>query len=223
MSDPITTIVTVISEHPQAAAAVASIYGVAKPFLAKILGPGAEELGEIGRDLVKGYRAKNANRTLSKAATLLAVTGREAQAVPMKLLEPLLNAASSEDDASLADKWATLLANAADPVQRITVQPGFVEVLRQLMPEDARMLDALCAPEADPKPDAVPDWKKVKQLLARVGLSFEQARLPVDNLKRLHLCKFELTYGGEAFQEEGQVAPTFFGQQFLAACTAPVT
>jgi hypothetical protein len=48
MSDPITTVVTVISEHPQAAAAVASIYGVVKPFLAKVLGPSAEEIGEIG-------------------------------------------------------------------------------------------------------------------------------------------------------------------------------
>jgi hypothetical protein len=50
--------------------------------------------------------------------------------------------ASLEGDDNLQDKWAALLANAADPTQA-TVLPAFPEILRQLSNHDARFLSRL--------------------------------------------------------------------------------
>lgn len=220
MPDPITTIVTVVTEHPQAAAAVASIYGVAKPFLAKLLGPAADELGEIGRDYVKGYRAKNAGRTLAAADELLTITGREAQVVPLKVLEPLLNAASLEEDETLAAKWAALLANAADPAQRVLVQPGFAEVLRQLTPSDALLLESLYYPSKGS--GLVPGMRMLKQF-DRLGLDYPGISLSVDNLIRLHLCAGQAMKGGLFYDPDrpDTIVATPFGRQFMQACSAP--
>jgi hypothetical protein len=140
MPDPITTVVTVISEHPQATAAVASIYGVVKPFLAKILGPAADEVGEIGRDYIKGFRAKNVEARLAGADKILNNAGIEPQLVPPKVLVPLLEGASLEDNPLLSEHWESLLANAANPESRAKVDGNLVDILKQLNYSQAIML-----------------------------------------------------------------------------------
>lgn len=230
MADPITTVVTVISEHPQAAAAVASIYGVAKPFLAKILGPGAEEIGEIGRDYIKGQRAKNAKRTLADADNLLAATGREPQGVPLAIAVPLLESASLQDDPTLAKKWAALLANAADPAQRVTVQPGFVEVLRQFTPTDAQVLAHVY--RQVPADFGVSNYS-ISQIsttgfMNELGLTQREFAISVENLLRLRLCDTAL--GSKILPGNSElpppvaasVYPTIFGHEFLLAVTPPI-
>lgn len=79
----------------------------------------------------------------TQATALLTAVGREPQPVEPKLLLPLVQAAALESDSTLAEKWAALLANAADPAQRIMVQPGFAEVLRQLTTLEAQILSEL--------------------------------------------------------------------------------
>ena len=229
MPDPITTVVTVISEHPQAAAAVASIYGVAKPFLAKILGPGAEEIGEIGRDYIKGRRAKNAERTLSDADKLLTEIGREPQEVPLDVAVPLLEAASLQENPTLAELWAALLANAADPAQRVAVQPGFAEVLRQLTPTDAQVM-ALLYEQASYDPKHVRHALKAISTAGfaeALGLSLKDFAVAMDSLFRLRLC--EMPASIIYMYNEGelppasfwQIVPTLFGFEFLQAVTPP--
>lgn len=236
MPDPITTVVTVISEHPQAAAAVASIYGVAKPFLAKILGPGAEEIGEIGRDYIKGKRAKNIERTLADADKLLAEVGREPQEVSLSVAVPLLEAASLQDEPSLAEKWAALLANSADPAQKTHIQPGFVEVLRQLTPTDARVLELVATIEMQPK-QLMAGYHAISHLNEKlVSVSRAELQIIAGNLTRLGLC---LSAGQHEVHAQGQFArnPRHnavgpgtdyiqvipFGRAFLAAVTPPTS
>lgn len=144
MADPISTVIATVSEHPQAVATVASVYGVVRPFLAKLLGPAADEMGEIGRDYIKGRRAKNAERTLEEAEKMISEVGREPAEVPLKVLIPLLEAASLEEQGELTKKWAALLANATDSSgNRNRVDAGFIEILKQLSIHDARALQAL--------------------------------------------------------------------------------
>lgn len=145
MSDPITTILTTAAEHAPSAAAVTVVLKAAKNFLAKVAGPAVEELGEIGRDYVKGWRAKNGNAVLAEADKLLTEAGREPQAVPLKTLLPLLDAASLEDEPALAEKWAALLANAADILSEVEVVPAYAEILKQLTAPEAKLLDMLFA------------------------------------------------------------------------------
>jgi hypothetical protein len=62
------------------------------------------------------------------------------QAVPPKILFPLLEGASFEEDENLHDMWAALLANAASPGHAEKVRPAFISVLKQMSPDEARVL-----------------------------------------------------------------------------------
>jgi hypothetical protein len=46
-------------------------------------------------------------------------------------------------NADLANRWAALLANAANPAEPNTIKPIYSDILRQLTPQDARVLDIL--------------------------------------------------------------------------------
>jgi len=224
MPDPITTIITTVVEHAPSTAAIAAIYKAAKGFLAKVAGPAVEELGEIGRDHVKGWRAKNSSQVLAGADTLLAETGREPQAVPLKTLLPLLDAASLEEEALLVDRWAALLANAADPAQKAQVQPAFIEILRQLTAADAQVVEALYKAAENASGTEAHHMVSTEGLMSRTGLMEQQMRLSLDNLLRLQLCKPVLTYGGysaESYQAPSALLMTTLGLRFVQAVTAP--
>jgi hypothetical protein len=81
--------------------------------LAKFVGPAAEHYGKLALE--------RAQQIGNKAIGYLAAVGREPQPVEPKLLLPLVQAAALETDETLAEKWAALLANAADPAQRVAI------------------------------------------------------------------------------------------------------
>ena len=110
--------------------------------VAKFAGPVAEELGQLVRDQVRYFRAKNLLNIFKKTKQLLADAGIEPQPVPPRLLLPAIEAASGEDDELLQDRWANLLVNAASP-GAAHVLPSFVETLKQMTPEEAVVLDKL--------------------------------------------------------------------------------
>jgi hypothetical protein len=61
----------------------------------------------------------------------------------MKILVPLLENGSLEEDEDMIERWATLLANAINPNHTGGVNIGYLDVLRQLSPKDALVLDKL--------------------------------------------------------------------------------
>jgi hypothetical protein len=65
------------------------------------------------------------------------------QPVPPKILFPLLEGASFEDNEDLHTMWAALLANAADPNTEALPQPAFSDILKQLTPDQAKFLDII--------------------------------------------------------------------------------
>jgi hypothetical protein len=104
-------------------------------FLGKFVGPTAEHYGKLALE--------RAQQLGAKATALLAQVGREPQPVEPKLLLPLVQAASLETDEMLAEKWAALLANAADPAGERTITPAYTDILRQLTSHEVRLLDML--------------------------------------------------------------------------------
>src|SRR6266478_5885319 len=62
------------------------------------------------------------------------------KAVPPKILFPLLEGASFEENEDLHTMWAALLANAASPEDAPKVRPGFIAILRQMAPDEAEAL-----------------------------------------------------------------------------------
>jgi Abortive infection alpha len=119
--------------------------GATIPFTAlarRMLGPAADEVAEMLRDSIRVYRYQRQLRLLQKAEKMAANAGFTPQAVPLKLLFPLLEGASLEEDEDIHTMWAALLANASLPSSLNLVLPSFAEVLRVLTPEEARLLNA---------------------------------------------------------------------------------
>ncbi len=107
----------------------------------RILGPAADEFGERWRDEVRLYRYKRQLECVKKAEKIAREAGFTPKAVPVKLLFPLLEGASLEEDEELHAMWSALLANAASPEYAGQIRPGYIAVLRQLAPDEAALLN----------------------------------------------------------------------------------
>jgi hypothetical protein len=115
----------------------------------QLAGPAAEEIGLAFHDSIKAWRFKRQLRLLQKLKEYLDVAGITPKQIPIKLLVPALNYATLEEDNTLQDRWAMLLANAADPKSEIENLPSFAEILKQLSFSDARFLEVLFACECE--------------------------------------------------------------------------
>jgi len=136
---------------------------------------------------------KNQIRILKRAKNILATERLEPKAVNLKTFVPLLEAGAIEEDDEMAERWASLLASAANPAGKDTVEPAFVEILRQLTPIQARILDAIYQ-HIEQKQIPVAEWNQ-RGILSdglRQALKIEsnQFQLAVDNLVRLRLIGF---------------------------------
>jgi len=122
----------------------AEALAAAIPFTAivkRMLGPAADELAEMWRDQVRLYRYGRSLSMLKNAEKMAQEAGFTPQAVPIKLLFPLLEGASLEENEDLHDMWAALLANAASPENAKAVRSGFIGTLRQMEPDEAHLLN----------------------------------------------------------------------------------
>jgi hypothetical protein len=169
-------------------------------------GPVGEVWAILGAQ-VRYVRWNLAVRLADRAAAFL--RGREARRVKLNTLVPLLEAGSLEEDESMAERWAALLANAANAGEE-EVPPSFPEILRQLTPGEARLLDRLI--EA-PSMDTV-------AVANEVGIG-SQWPVAFDNLVRLRLAVHPFRAGPIAGEDSRQLRITFLGQAFVAACRRP--
>jgi len=71
------------------------------------------------KDGIAKWRFSNQVKTLIKAQSICVKHGVNPQMISPKLLTPLLEYASLEDNEKLQDKWATLLANMVDSDQNV--------------------------------------------------------------------------------------------------------
>jgi hypothetical protein len=120
----------------------AGVEAALKPFadmLEKIAGPAAEEFGLTLKDHVRVFRLKRQIRLFKRVEEMLAEAKMEAGRVPFKLLLPMVENASIEENNELQDRWAAMLANSA--VNR-DVHPSFPEILKQLSEKEVAYLDA---------------------------------------------------------------------------------
>jgi hypothetical protein len=109
----------------------------------KIAGPGAEELGLTVQDHIKVLRFKRQVRLFEQVKRICLEAGIEPRRVPLKLLAPIVEAASVEEDDDLQDIWARLLVSAADPATKNTdAMPSYLSVLRELSSNDVKFLNA---------------------------------------------------------------------------------
>jgi hypothetical protein len=120
----------------------------------RLLGPPFEETGRVAGDLVgilaadplHSYRERlqrNRRIVVEKADLILKGAGIIARRVPLTILQPVWDKAALEENEELRDRWAALLANAADPNSRTEIAPAFPAILAELSARDAKLLDAV--------------------------------------------------------------------------------
>ncbi len=114
----------------------------------KLTGPVCDDIGAMISDSMKPYRAKNLVNTLRKTERILREAGLPANAVPTRLLFPIVEASSIEDNETLQEMWAGLLATASQETD--SVSPSFVETLKQMTPDEVRCIDEIYGNRTDP-------------------------------------------------------------------------
>jgi len=207
--------------------------------LRKIVGPLADEMGESLGVVARHYRYKLAVKMYQKTERMLTDAGINPHAVPPRLFLPMIENASMQDDEGLHTRWAALLANAAASPD--SVHPSFIEVLRQLTPDDAHLLDrpfnsceskrsgrsvTIVGRGADPISYVEPEREVASednpeepfQNLVRLGLI--QSDYEIDDF---HKSKVNFTRG-EAVVEAGverRYELADFAFRFVRACRAP--
>lgn len=209
--------------------AIKESFQAAKEFAGKLINPGLQEGGGIIQDTVKFWRFKNQVNILLKAKKFLEEKGMNPKMVLPKTLVPLLENGSLEEDDEMQDRWASLLATAADPNSRINVRPSFAEILKELSPIEALILDKiyeLVVGLPIPKEDRIGRGAAGISLKQFFALSDDEFEISIDNLYRLRLCsppsigldfvdhkehKFQL-------QMKEIICLTDFGFAFVTAC-----
>lgn len=180
-----------------ASEAIRQLADKASEFLGKVANPSLEELGGLLADKVKFWRFKNQVNIVLKAEEFLRKKGVTPQKIPLKTLVPLLEQSSWEEDSDMQDRWASLLASAADQKSSSQIQSSYVELLKQLSPLEARMLDQLYSAHESTVPDKRSSLMFGKQKISKsFALTSEQFDVLTDNLFRLNLLQPPASHGG---------------------------
>jgi len=107
----------------------------------RLFGAAWNEIGGALGDRVRHWRDMRRLELALAAVAKLRAKGIDPQTVEPSILFPILDAGSLATDAFLKEKWAKLLATAANPRAEIDMTPSFAEILKQLTPLEARILD----------------------------------------------------------------------------------
>jgi hypothetical protein len=109
----------------------------------KLAGPLCEEVGVFLGEKFRAYRTKNVSRIVEKTEHILGTAGLPVNPVPPRLLLPIIENCSVQDDEILQTLWAGLLATASH--QGNSTLAAYIDTLKQLTPDEARFLEKLYA------------------------------------------------------------------------------
>jgi hypothetical protein len=168
---------------------------------------------------------------VEKAEKMTEEAGFTPQAVPPKILFPLLEGVSFEENEELHTMWAALLANAASVGTAEVVRPGFIAILKQMAPDEAALLKWIY--ERTWSPEGRYDFPEVV-LFATYGTMGFLSPDPVNPVDSREVLTNNLRFGAcmdslEAGQlvrsqseETGRIYKmTTRGDQFMRACRPP--
>jgi hypothetical protein len=160
---------------------------VLKDAVGRIVNPSADAIGQglsISWKQWAKRREENAARTVIDAATILVAEHITPQAVPGRILLPILESSSVEEDDELHQMWARLLAGAADPGLAAGVLPAFPHLLRELSSIEVQIIEFVLREGGDANGFNRFDINAISQ-----HFEIDIAALSVykDNLERLNL------------------------------------
>lgn len=192
-------------------------------FLSRYIGGSVEQAMGIVEDKLKYLRWERQIRLADRANAFLSKRGlsQPSRKVPLQIAIPLMQGGSLEEDDWLQDRWAALLANAADATSQIEVRRAFISILEDLTPPDALLLEKIYSLPQVSNVDAeiwtthLPDYatsEKPNQTNLRPPNYVE---VSLGNLARLGLITTAMVWGGLA--NFSCVHRTVLGHEFLRA------
>ena len=213
--------------------------------LLPIAGAIGQSAAMVGGDWLKLWQLTNAV-TIGKLAVKYlnkrGITDKEQlRALTTKFGILYLQGAAVEEDPTLQELWAKLLANALDP-QRSPQEPhaAFISILKELSASDAKILNFFyteCIRKRKEQPHLAYLYTLEREAMApflmtsRVSLPVEEIEVCLQNLTRLQLMELEYQkvtqygIGGanrtarvKLLSPTGKYKVSLFGAKFLEAC-----
>lgn len=189
----------------------------AQDFAQTLFGGMAGEAGGVLADWAKYFRFKNGLVILDKVRAIRERRKLEGKPTPIppKYGLPMIERACLEDDESLQDMWAGLIANASDPNKRLNLKRVFSDVLGSLEPLDVRILKHLNAQGWNMYRNVPGGGVGVPALTGATGASEKEVQLSLQNLHRLGLLVDEFPGrddSGPFYQPHAEFATTSFGK-----------
>ena len=185
----------------------------ARQIIFNLLGPASKEAGELVGDALHNLRFKIAIKTLDRTRNLLKEKNICPHSVSAKLIVPILQNCSLEEDEELSERWSGLLASAASGEQ---IHDSYPRLLAELTPVDARILDRAYEQKLGDDPLLkIDDWE------GTWIPNKDQLRISVDNLYRLRLlAPFIVDKNWPATQfHNASITP--LGEDFVRKCRGP--
>jgi hypothetical protein len=201
--------------------AVESISKELAALIQPLLRPGMEATGEIIADRINFWRLKQRVTLVQKAMQLLESKNIKPKSVPPKILASVLNSGSLEEDETLTSKWAGLLASAA---AGDAIHPSYPNILEQLSPDEARMLDVMYQRLIERLSDKRKAHYSLGELRQLIITSAEQFQIILGNLRRLELCRIHDDVDRDYDRTKNErYTPTLtgLGREFIKVCRGP--
>lgn len=203
---------------------------LASDFLKRLLKPSVDQIGELLGDRIKYWRFKNNVKVVQKAQEYVRQKGLKVHEVETKTLIKLLEFSSLEEDETMQDRWARLLAETATSKSGFSAHLTFVEILDQISPQEATVLEnlfrALCADgfiQTGPTYTFSSEYAPKYNVGNTVDLHVHEADILFDNLDRLKLIEYDptkSTFDRKEYIDKRRVTLTPLGIAFLEACSA---
>ncbi|PJJ58597.1 Abi-alpha family protein [Hymenobacter chitinivorans] len=179
-----------------------------------LFGKAFEETGEMIADQVRLRRFKNQVKILKKAQSYLTENSIDTQKISLKVLSPLLEYSSLEEEESLQERWSKLIKNILLRPLPVVSQQNAVEILNKISNDEAELLDNIYnkyikgRKEKAAKQNAyaiikLPEVKaedfpvdifsfEIKSLARGLGCSLEDIEIQISNLVALGTLKYEV-------------------------------
>ena len=186
----------------------------------KVTGGAVHELGMLLGQNVALWRFKNAVQIAEKADQFLELKGIKPNQLPTGLRDivPVFEYGSMEDEPSLQEMWAALLASYTIPEFAEQAQPKFHELLRQISAPEAQILYALFETKGFVGHDPY-RYLTSETVSELTDIAHENAINLVLNLKRLGLLQGQERFQSSHVREVEVVLLTPIGREFMSRCT----
>lgn len=162
-------------------------------FIAKIGGEGIVQLGGSFADWARVYRYNNLLKLIDRVDEIHKARSVEGKTIPVapKYLIPILENASLEEDSEIIDLWSGLLANAADPTREFEVRRLYIQILSNLDPMDAQILEFLANlnEELVPLNSVMKNYRNAQYISDSLSLQRSDCLLSLGNLARQNLIE----------------------------------